>query len=303
MNELQTIQADRLKQLHGEIMGAARMVMDKAIEAGGILQEVKASLPHGEFTEWVEQNAGFNIRTAQRYMKIYENRDVLKNDSVSLLTDAHKMLTAPMEQNKVGHNAIRKQQEHAAIEARECLLEARRQEVMQAGIQPERPWRVFSRVHNDIEEICIARGPNEEHRTLETADFVVLRGSFRNEVPRTTPTMEIIKHVHGMALDGSVVCTKLGVWGDYRIPNVSHGEHFAYSWGIEPTRVKDVKGSGWMKSGLEHGLPTDWFCEALLHSTAQEKEACEREATANRLRDLYKERDHIDKKIKRLEGV
>ncbi|HBB15747.1 MAG TPA: hypothetical protein DCZ97_01650 [Syntrophus sp. (in: bacteria)] len=98
MTEIPTTQADRLRQLHGEIMGAARMVMEKAIEAGGILHEVKAALPHGDFTAWIETNTGFNIRTAQRYMKIYDNRDQLKNDSVSLLTDAHKLLTAPKEE-------------------------------------------------------------------------------------------------------------------------------------------------------------------------------------------------------------
>ena len=106
MNKLQATQADRLKHLHAEIMGAARVVMEKAIEAGGILQEVKAALPHGDFTGWVEQNAGFNIRTAQRYMKIYENRDMLKNDSVSLLTDAHRMLTAPKEDRDISINGL-----------------------------------------------------------------------------------------------------------------------------------------------------------------------------------------------------
>jgi hypothetical protein len=98
MNEIQATQADRLKQLHGEIMGAARMVLDKAIEAGGILHDVKAALPHGDFIEWVETNAGFNIRTAQRYMKIHENREQIKNDNVTLLMDAHKMLTAPKDE-------------------------------------------------------------------------------------------------------------------------------------------------------------------------------------------------------------
>lgn len=93
MNEVQTGQAERLRQLHGEIVGAAWMVIEKAIEAGAILAEVKASLPHGGFTAWVEAEAGFSVRTAQRYMKIYDNRDMIKNDSVSLLTDAHRLLT------------------------------------------------------------------------------------------------------------------------------------------------------------------------------------------------------------------
>ncbi len=96
MKPLQLTQADRLRQIHSEIMGAAKMVLEKAIEAGGILLEVKAGLPHGDFTAWVETNAGFSIRTAQRYMKIFEHREELKNDSVSLLADAHKMLENPI---------------------------------------------------------------------------------------------------------------------------------------------------------------------------------------------------------------
>lgn len=89
---LQKTQAERLRALHSEIIGSCRMILSKAIEAGEILNDVKASLPHGEFTSWVERNAGFNIRTAQRYMKIYGNREQI-NDSVSLLTDAHRLLT------------------------------------------------------------------------------------------------------------------------------------------------------------------------------------------------------------------
>lgn len=106
MNEIQITQANRLKQLHGEIIGAVRMLLDKAIEAGSILHDVKAALPHGEFTVWVEVNAGFNIRTAQRYMKIHENREKLKNDSVSLLTDAHRMLRAPREEREIRINGL-----------------------------------------------------------------------------------------------------------------------------------------------------------------------------------------------------
>jgi len=101
MNDLQAAQADRLRSLHGEIITAMRATLDLAIEAGAILHEVKAALPHGEFTSWVETNAGFSIRTAQRYMKIHENREELKNDSVSLLTDAHKMLTAPKDEIRI----------------------------------------------------------------------------------------------------------------------------------------------------------------------------------------------------------
>ncbi len=113
----QATQAERLKQLHEEIMGAARMVLDKAIEAGGILHEVKAKLPHGDFSAWIETNTGFNIRTAQRYMKIHDNRDQLKNDSVSLLTDAHKLLTAPKEERQSDEEQNKFERTEGIIEA------------------------------------------------------------------------------------------------------------------------------------------------------------------------------------------
>jgi len=49
MKEIQLTQVERLWQLHGEIMGVARMVLDKAIEArgkhacSGCRREVKGS--------------------------------------------------------------------------------------------------------------------------------------------------------------------------------------------------------------------------------------------------------------------
>jgi len=94
MNELQATQIDRLNELHGEIHRDAQSLLEKVIEAGQILTEVKGSLPHGDFTQWVNDKVVFSMRTAQRYMKIYSHREELKNDSVSLLNDAHKMLTA-----------------------------------------------------------------------------------------------------------------------------------------------------------------------------------------------------------------
>ena len=95
MNNLPSKQGHRLNQLYLEIVKDAQSLLTRVIEAGGILTELKASLPHGEFAPWVNDNLVFSMRTAQRYMKIYLHREELKNDSVSLLNDAHKMLTTP----------------------------------------------------------------------------------------------------------------------------------------------------------------------------------------------------------------
>jgi hypothetical protein len=96
MNEVQKSKIEKLNQIHTEIVGSIQMTLKKAIEAGGILREMKKSLPHGSFTLWVEDNIMFDIRTAQRYMRAYKNRDRLKNDSVSYLKD---LIEEPMKKD------------------------------------------------------------------------------------------------------------------------------------------------------------------------------------------------------------
>lgn len=98
MNELQKANTERIATLHAEIVGALRSSLEKAIEVGELLEEQKATVAHGEWSSWVEEKLPFDIRTAQRYMKTYVNRDsILKNDSVSHLTDAYRLLEEPKE--------------------------------------------------------------------------------------------------------------------------------------------------------------------------------------------------------------
>lgn len=85
MSEIEKTKADQINELHGQIMGAMKTTISLAVEAGRILTEVKQALPHGAFTDWIESNCAFDVRTAQRYRKAYENRDRLKSDSVSFL--------------------------------------------------------------------------------------------------------------------------------------------------------------------------------------------------------------------------
>ena len=68
MNNLPSKQVHRLNELYLEIVKDAQSLLTRVIEAGGILTELKASLPHGEFAPWVNDNLVFSMRTAQRYM-------------------------------------------------------------------------------------------------------------------------------------------------------------------------------------------------------------------------------------------
>jgi hypothetical protein len=85
--------ADEINRLHSEICDTVRTTVDKAIRIGELLTEQKASLQHGYWLPWLKAKIGFNARTAQRYMGVFENRaKLLKNDSVSYLTDAYQQL-------------------------------------------------------------------------------------------------------------------------------------------------------------------------------------------------------------------
>ena len=83
--------------LHGQILTTARTTLDKAIRIGQLLTEQKASLKHGEWLPWVKDNLPFDARTAQNYTRCSGERDRLKNENVSYLADAYKMLAEPKE--------------------------------------------------------------------------------------------------------------------------------------------------------------------------------------------------------------
>lgn len=66
-----------INQLHEDVFKAVRFVIVKAVELGNKLAEVKASLPHGRFTEWVAANCNFEDRMARRYMAVAKDWPLL----------------------------------------------------------------------------------------------------------------------------------------------------------------------------------------------------------------------------------
>ena len=72
--------AERINSKHLEVKRLELTAKDVAAEVGDMLIEVKQSLPHGEFTKWVEGNCVFNERTAQRYIKVAEVKTTRMSD-------------------------------------------------------------------------------------------------------------------------------------------------------------------------------------------------------------------------------
>ncbi len=93
-SELQNATKQVIK-LHGKVKNGIRFVLDGAIAIGEILCRQKEVLPHGEFTSWITKELPFTDRAARNYMRLYRNKNMLKTENVSVLSDAYKLLVAP----------------------------------------------------------------------------------------------------------------------------------------------------------------------------------------------------------------
>lgn len=62
--------ATRINAEHEVAVSAALDAVAHALEAGRLLSEAKATLPHGAFVDWIRNNCAFSVRTAQAYMRL-----------------------------------------------------------------------------------------------------------------------------------------------------------------------------------------------------------------------------------------
>lgn len=88
--ENQIAQQRELTTVENEIIllkkQAQQVVLSYIIEIGKRLVEAKALVPHGEWSEWLENKVEFSIRTAQNYMKIF---DEYGTDQISFFGNTH----------------------------------------------------------------------------------------------------------------------------------------------------------------------------------------------------------------------
>ncbi len=89
MSETQKRQLQEVLTLHDEIAGVSRL--EKAIRIGKLLTELKKGF-YWKFMPWVETNLPFSRGTATKYMRLYREKDRLKEESVSNLAEAYRLL-------------------------------------------------------------------------------------------------------------------------------------------------------------------------------------------------------------------
>ena len=69
----------QINEEHHRCEAAASEALEHAIKAGEGLMEAKAKCPHGEWGKWLNANFDGSERTAQTYMRLYNERDRLQN--------------------------------------------------------------------------------------------------------------------------------------------------------------------------------------------------------------------------------
>ena len=100
--KLGSLAVDEITALHLRIAGYCQAGLQDAIRIGKLLMQQKDALPHGEFTSWVRENLPFSDRTAWNYMRLYERRAELKTETVSVLSEAYRLLRARKELETLG---------------------------------------------------------------------------------------------------------------------------------------------------------------------------------------------------------
>jgi len=64
---------------HRRCQAATDSLLKSAFECGRLLQQAKAAVHHGDWMAWVESNCSFNIRQAQRYIRLYEHKGEIED--------------------------------------------------------------------------------------------------------------------------------------------------------------------------------------------------------------------------------
>jgi len=118
--------AERINEEHRACETAVNSALTHAMNAGEMLSEAKASLPHGAFGSWLKENFAGSDRTARAYMRVYSRREELeakRQSSATLSLDgALRALSAPKAESPDPETASLAELEARAEAAQERAL-------------------------------------------------------------------------------------------------------------------------------------------------------------------------------------
>jgi len=83
---------ERITRLHSEVLASFKIGLDRAIEIGYLLTHAKKKvIPFGQFGEFCRK-LPFSERTCQNYMRVYDNRKLIKNEGLADLNVIYEFL-------------------------------------------------------------------------------------------------------------------------------------------------------------------------------------------------------------------
>ena len=92
MNEIITITNTELRQIEKEIKEFQNTMAYSILEIGDRLIRVKEAMPHGMFTQWVEENVNMSTRSANNYMRASRAFDTMTKRKAIADFEATKVL-------------------------------------------------------------------------------------------------------------------------------------------------------------------------------------------------------------------
>jgi hypothetical protein len=143
---------DGINDEHGKCKLAYRSAMGHAINAGGMLNEAKDLVEHGQWLPWVKANCQFDKRTAQLYMKIARYVTLMPHlkDAVmqgtltaaeSFLDEKYRSYVSDLKQDQWAAASV---YYNATYEARNSLIQLKQDH--EQGVKPaHKPeyWKAF----------------------------------------------------------------------------------------------------------------------------------------------------------------
>ena len=81
---------DKICELVSELKNSMKMSIGKATEIGELLAKQKEETSHGKWMNWVKKNIPISLKTAERWMKLYEYRATLKVDNMTIFKGKDK---------------------------------------------------------------------------------------------------------------------------------------------------------------------------------------------------------------------
>ena len=79
-------------ELHCEIQRHEKIGLEKAIQIGELLYEIKKRIQYKKFGRWGAEHLPFTVRTGQNYMKLYYHKDELASKNITALSEAYAAL-------------------------------------------------------------------------------------------------------------------------------------------------------------------------------------------------------------------